>query len=82
MLVIAGSNKYGEQNFKKMVLEKTGAEIDEEDVFLSLQDAEIITLLREGELWKPQVTIQFIFNNSDVFVLEMEDIPGLFLLSA
>lgn len=58
---LPGATKFDTGNFHRIILEKTGAEIDEDEVFHSLPESDILTLLKDGEEWKPSESEVFVF---------------------
>ena len=56
-MLIAGAKKFGEE-FKSIVMTVDGAEIDEDQILMSLPEASSLTLLMDGEVWimSPQVS--------------------------
>lgn len=51
-----GAAKFDVEKFSKIIMESTGAEVDEDDVIQCLPGGEVLTLLEEGQDWSPQST--------------------------
>lgn len=81
LLLHPGAAKFDVASFHQVILEKTGVEIDEDEVFLNLPHCDILTLLREGEEWKPnqsQVRLALCFSMSCIYS-RMEKLRSLHL---